>query len=438
MKSFIVLIVLLAAVLLALPVSGQVERPDVVVNLINQNPDPVEPGDNVELRFKLENRGTAGITALQVELLEKYPFTINEAALKNVGSLDAKQVGADAISVKYTVSVAGTTDEGEQDIYLRYSLGTDKWTTAGPFKVSVKSVESILSVVSVETPQGLSSGREGELNVHLKNFGKSRLNDVRVIIDLSDIPLAPVGGSNENVIGSMSPGQSATATFRLVPGSDAVEAHYKTKVILKYVDDSSKSHSTESIIGLRVYNEPEFNLALKEAEVYTPGSTGEVVLSISNTGPGEIRFMTAELLDSADYNVLSSPTFYIGNLEADDFETLDFDISLSENAPKPVDLKVRLTYKDSANREIVSEETVELPLYSSSDARRFGLTSERDNFLFFFLQAGFAVILLSFVLFMLIDCSKNDLPQYKKAIWMAVILTGIGAALYYFIARRKK
>ena len=432
-----ILILLVAAVLLALPVSAEIESHLVIVNLVNQNPDPVEPGDNVDLRFKLENEGTAGIDGLHVEFLDKYPFSINEVALKDVGSLDAKQVGTDAIAVKYTVSVAGSAEEGDYDIYLRYRLGEEGWTTVGPFKVSVKSVESILSIVSVETPRGLSSGNEGELNVVLRNFGKSRLNDVRVIVDLSNIPLAPVGGSNEKVIGSMPPGESATARFRLVPGADAVEAYYKTNVILSYVDDSSKSHSRDSIIGLQVYNEPEFNLGLKETTVYTSGAIGDVVLSISNTGPGEIRFMTTELLDSDDYDVLSSPSVYVGNLEADDFETANFDVSVSKEVSGPVDLRVRLTYKDSLNREIVVNEAVKLPIYSSSDAKRFGLTGGNGNFAFFFLQAGFVVILLAFVLFMLIDSSKNDLPQYKKVIWMVVILTGIGAVLYYFIARRK-
>ena len=167
-----ILILLVAAVLLALPVSAEIESHLVIVNLVNQNPDPVEPGDNVDLRFKLENEGTAGIDGLHVEFLDKYPFSINEVALKDVGSLDVKQVGTDAIAVKYTVSVAGSAEEGDYDIYIRYRLGEEGWTTVGPFKVSVKSVESILSIVSVETPLGLSSGNEGELNVVLRNFGK--------------------------------------------------------------------------------------------------------------------------------------------------------------------------------------------------------------------------------------------------------------------------
>ena len=286
MKALILSV--LAVFLLALPVGAQVDTPQISVSLINQDPDPVEPGDAVESRFKFENSGTTGINNLQVEFLEKYPFSINEPALKNVGSLDAKQVGSEAIAIKYRISVAGNADEGEYDMYLRYRRGTsENWITAGPFKVSVKSAEAILSVVSVETPQDLSSGREGDVNIVLKNFGKSRLNDVRVILDLSSIPISPVGGSNERVISTILPGESATATFRLVPGSDAIEPYYKTGVLLKYFDDSAKVYVRNSTIGLQVYNRPEFNLALKETSIYTPGATGEIVLSISNTGPGE-------------------------------------------------------------------------------------------------------------------------------------------------------
>jgi len=432
------LIFLIIASLLVVSATAEIKGPEIIVKLINQNPDPTEPGDNAELRFRFENNGSRSIGSLQVELLPRYPFSIGESALKDLGSLDAKQVGLEAVVVKYVIAVDKNADEGEHDLRLRYRLGDSNWITTPPFKISVKSVEAILSVVSATSREQLSSGSEGSLDIVLKNFGKSLLKDVRIKLDLESVPFAPVGSSNEIVISSISAGQTRTATFGLTPDTDADSAHYKTTVVLNYVDDSGKTHVRNSTIGLFVYNTPEFNVALKETKVFTPGTNGEVVISISNTGPGEIRFMTAELLNTPDYKVISSPSVYVGNLEADDFETAEFDIAIEKIRPRVINLNVRLTYKDSLNREIISDELIKHPVYSNSDAARLGLISKPSNFLLLYLRTGISFIALVFGLFMLIDCWKNNLPKYKKVLWTAIILTSIGALLYYFIARRKK
>jgi len=48
------------------------------------------------------------------------------------------------------------------------------------------------------------------------------------------------------------------------------------------------------------------------------------------------------------------------------------------------------------------------------------------------------VIILAFMAFMLLDLKNNKLPKTKKIIWLILILTGIGALIYFFKARSKK
>ncbi len=435
MKKIFVFV--LMAALLALS-AGAVQDQQVRVLLASQSPNTVEPGDSVDLRFRFENNGSATIGAIEAELLPKYPLSITEPSVKNIGSLDAKQKGTDAIVIKYAVHVDENADEGSYEIFLRYRIGSGFWIRMGPFYVDVKSSDAIVGVASFNMPGSFSAGSAGDVNVTIRNFGKSLVRDVRIGIDLDNIPFAPLGTSNDVMMDGISAGQAATASFRLIADTGAKAAYYKTRVTLHYTDYSGKAHVSNSTIGLLVYNEPKFELALKEAKVFTQKSNGEVVLSISNTGPADILFMTAELVETPEYLVISSPMIYVGNLEADDFETANFDIRTGSLKPGSISLNVRLSYMDNLNREIVRNEVVKLPIYSSSDAKKFGLVKSSSNFAVTYFSMGIQVIVIVFLILMLVDCWKNHIPKYKKMLWIVMILTGIGAVLYYFLARRKK
>ncbi|MAG15499.1 hypothetical protein CMO88_00390 [Candidatus Woesearchaeota archaeon] len=424
--------------LLAVSAAAEVKGTQINVKLINQNPDPVEPGDDVELRFRLDNNISRSIDALEVELLPKYPFSLSEPAVKDIGSLDAKQKGVDAVVVKYKVLVDKDADEGEHQLFFRYRIGSKDWIKAGPFDISVESSEAILGVLSAKIPESINAGSVADFDVVLKNFGKSLIKDVRLTLDLDKVPLSPIGTSNEKVIKRIAPGESTTTKFKLIANADASSAYYKTQIRMDYLDDSGNKHLRNSTIGLLVYDEPEFSLDLKETEVNTPSANGEVVLSVSNIGPAEIRFMEAELLEAENYKVVSAPNVYLGNLEPDDFETAEFDIRTANIKPRDINLKVRLTYKDSLNKEIVKNSVVKLPLYSTSDAKKFGLLDGSKSLAYVLITIAVYIILVVFIAFMLIDCWKNSLPKYKKVLWTLMIITGIGAVLYYFIARRRK
>ena len=415
--------------------------PDVEVSLINQIPDPAEPGDTVELSFRVENRGygSDGLEDFVVELLPEYPFRVSGSASKNAGSLDSRQTGASALTVKYDVLVDENADEGTHGIRLRYSLGEGIWARAGPFNVTVRPVGAIITVASAESSSELRAGVRENFNVELRNSGKSTLKNLRAGLDLEGLPFTPVGSSNEKAVRNLPPGESVSLSFGLVPDSDAKSGAYKAPLLLEFADDSGREYSLSPDVGLLVYDPPEFSLSLKDTDVYEPGSRGKVVLSVSNTGPSEIKFMELELLDTADYRVVShdNPS-YLGNIEADDFETAQFDIRAGEREPGDVDLEVRLTYKDSFNKEMTAEETVVLPLYSGAEAAELGLNSGAGGrgLAGSYATAVLIVIFAIFTIFMLVDCWKNPIARYRKSLWIVIILTGIGAALYYFIARR--
>ena len=87
-KTVLVLFIFLVSLSLAQAITYHPNYPQ--VTLLSQDPDPVEPGQVVEVRFKIENDGPATSEDVIVKVLPKSPFIIyGDVAEKNIGKLRA-------------------------------------------------------------------------------------------------------------------------------------------------------------------------------------------------------------------------------------------------------------------------------------------------------------------------------------------------------------
>lgn len=362
------------------------------MSLMSQDPDPAGPGETLELRWKIENLGSSKAENVRFEILPAYPFSLEPgvSAVKNIGSLGARQSGDNAVTLYYRLQVDPGALPGDEEIKLRYSFdaGTT-WVTVDPFDVRIASHTTTLSVGSITvTPERPKPGEQATIVMRLENNADGVLKDIKVKLNFisivtsgatlqyTELPFAPVGSSNEKAVTQISPGKSADVTFDIVVSGDASSQVYKVPLLLTYSDKDGNEYSTDgttTFVGLVVDAEPEYELALKDTDVYIAGSTGEIVLSLSNIGSSEIKYLSMELLDGEFYDVISPPGTYLGNLESDDFETAEFTIHVDSKAEDAVPLLVKLTYKDSYNQPFVKTGAVSLPIYSKSDAKRFGL-----------------------------------------------------------------
>jgi len=88
----------------------------IIITLINQEPDPVGPGKNVDVRFKFDNNGTDEARNIEVEILPEYPFSLNpgRGAVRNIGTMQSRQAGDVGVIVKYKLRVDKNAVEGEK------------------------------------------------------------------------------------------------------------------------------------------------------------------------------------------------------------------------------------------------------------------------------------------------------------------------------------
>src|SRR3989339_816514 len=78
------------------------KAPDLRVSISMQDPDPVEPGKEVEVSFKIENNGTTANNVV-FEILPEYPFSLvpGEFAIKAIGTVGTSQNSKQSVTVRY-------------------------------------------------------------------------------------------------------------------------------------------------------------------------------------------------------------------------------------------------------------------------------------------------------------------------------------------------
>jgi len=77
-----------------------------------------------------------------------------------------------------------------------------------------------------------------------------------------------------------------------------------------------------------------------------PSCSGEVSLKIVNKGLSDLKLMNAVLVETPDYSITSKNEEYIGNIDSDDYENVEFTIDCNKNY---VELKLKLEYLDANN-----------------------------------------------------------------------------------------
>ena len=356
--------------------------------LLNQNPDPAEPGRYVEVRFKVENIGMADANNVVFELLPEYPFYLDPGATGQLrlGDVAARQVGDDAYVLYYKLRVDKNAVEGKNQIRIRYSTDNGaSWKMLDPFYIRVKSHNPILSVESVESsPEVIEPGKKAKLKIKIKNMANSFLKNIKLKLELvrvavtassvsyTEIPFTPVGSSNEKVVDFLDSGREKTLTFELIASPDASTGVYKIPLRVSYQDMLGTNYSTTSIIGLVLRSSPEIAATVYKSDILHPKSSGTVEVRFINKGLSEIKFLNVVLSKTDDYDILSTDEVYIGNIDSDDYESADFKLFIKSNK-REIALPMTVEYKDSSNIDYKEKLTPVLKLYTEEEAKRAGL-----------------------------------------------------------------
>jgi hypothetical protein len=380
--------------------------------LLNQEPYPATPGSYVTLRFKLENAGIKNINNLYIKIIPRYPFSIADDEVKYVGNIAGMQMDEYGTIVQYRLKVDKDAYPGYFDVDLEYTADNYTWIKVSGFSIKVESTDVRVGITSVSTePQLLKPGEEGILRINITNFGDTLIKDITLKLDLTlsslsqtqlsilssagfQIPFSPIDTSTEQKIKNIMPSETKQFVFKIMTSSSASSNIYKLPVIITYYDVDNTKYENNDVISLMVGGKPELRASIEKSEILFQNQKGKVTIKVINSGKIDAKFTQVFLEQGKNFVILSNNYDYIGDIDSDDYETVEFTIFV-ENTKGYLELPVKMKFEDSLGNKYENTEILNLRLYTPQEARKYKLvkTSSAFGFLIFLIivVAGYFV-----------------------------------------------
>ena len=234
-----------------------------------------------------------------------------------------------------------------------------------------------LRIENISAPN-LAPGELGILKIYLKNSAAYPITDVRAKINLPP-QLQFIDDVNEVRVSQINSNEEKEVDYRIIALPTTSEGIYSATLLIDYLshygvntfnvgEDNSDNYS----FGIVVKSQPSLFVQIDTIDVYKEKKTGDVTLKFVNNGTSNIKFLTVNLLQSSDYEILSSSTYYVGDLDSNDYQTVVYNIKVSDKASQ-VNFPIDISYRDSMNNQYSQNLN---PSFKIVDGSELGKTSD--------------------------------------------------------------
>lgn len=379
---FILMVMLMSTSAAALTSYETPDQKSIRIKNTRYEPFPVEPGTYFDFWIRVENFGSRDINNFKFRLDPEYPFSLdpNEEAEREFGELKA---GGQAL-FKFKVRTDINAVEGNNPLAYEFATTGNDWNRA-QFNINIHTLDAILAVDDVVMEkERVPPGEEVEVEIKLKNLADSPLKDINVKLNFIDIaqtaagasvvelPISPSGSSDEKTIKTMDARAEESVKFDLIVDPSAEATVYKIPVTLTYNDLQGTNYTKDTIISMVVGSEPDLAVTLDESTAHRAGKLGDIAIKFVNKGFSEIKFLYVTLEENGDFEIISPPESYLGNIDSDDYETAEYQVFINPEAEGEVHLPITIEYKDTNNNHYTKKMKLSSKIYTAKEAKMFG------------------------------------------------------------------
>lgn len=332
-------------------------------------PTPLQSSEYADIWLEVSNTGSTAANDVEIEFLENYPFSVDPGD-KTSWSL-GELVPGESGQIHLEAKVDENAVHGENMLEFKTTVGSENIELEKKVPVEVRTDSSILSISNVDFQEKVAPGASETMTVTLENMADSQIKNIEAKLGSEQVPAA-ASDSNIANLRKIEPGKSRNVSFQLNIDESAENGVFKLPLTLEYENEAGTSFSVDSTTALVVGGEPDLQLGVNDAGTLTSGSTGTVTLRLINSGEGSADFVDLEVQESDSYELLSSSSEYIGEMDPDDYQTIELRLHVSEDAEN-LQIPVEIGYKSDSQKS--ETQTVDVKLYTSQELERYGLTS---------------------------------------------------------------
>jgi len=324
--------------------SSVIGSPSIQISSLRYEPYPVEPNEQFTLWIKVQNIGSHDATDARCRIVPQKPFSLyTRDAEKSYGLLGTNDFAVFDFSLKVDENAV----DGDNELIVECTPDPSSGWIRNKVIIKIQTRYPTLNIINVKTvPDFVEPGSKAQLLITLENMAYTSMKDISVKPDFSSVSLAPYQEMGEKKIQRMEAGEIKDLVFNIVALPDAKGGIYKVPLSITFTDELGKEYSITGTIAVEVNSEPNLEVYVDSSTLTSSSKTGKVVFKIVNKGLTDIKFMNVKLLPDKKINILSTGTVYVGNVDSDDFETVDFTIEAKGNT---INLPLKLEYKDINN-----------------------------------------------------------------------------------------
>lgn len=329
------------------------------VTLLNQDPDPAEAGDYLELRWKIEKIGIESLKDIIFKINPKYPFSIAESdTLEKKIPAWAGQSEEDTYYILYyKLKVDDMAIEDTYDMDLQYThdkMGNSWLTQTYDVRVG-KNEEPNLVIGSINTDpiKLVSDTNDNEVNLELLNIGDADAENILIDLDLPKGFESSYSYSTQDNLGNIEAHQSQIAHLYLDIDENVSAGSYSTKLKIKYKKEDEDNHiSIDLPLNIEVKSKPRFEISSIQYNTNSirAGDEVEMKVKLKNIANEKVESVSVRAFkDSSQPLEFTEKSDYVGTLNVNETgeAIIKFDIDDAASAKKQIlDLEIRSVYND--------------------------------------------------------------------------------------------
>jgi hypothetical protein len=323
--------------------------------LLNQDPDPAEPGRYVELRIKVEKFGNDPLKGLQFQMMEEYPFSfdLSDTSIKSAGNWAGYSDDEEYYTLYYKMRVSDDALQGAYELTVNYRSEGREWVRMGDYQIRVDEAEKpqfVLGTLVTSPVKLISDIEEAELTVQIENIGDGAAENVKVHLESPEGFEPSYSYSDESVLGTISAGGSEDAVFYLDIDEQLQGGIFDSTLVIRYTEENDEDNEYKQVeipLQLTLKHKPVFEIGSIEtmpSSIY-PGSQVTIKMLISNTGGKEAESVSVRAFkDSSQPFEFEEKSDFIGKLEPGESGEVILKLDVDEDADAKrykVDLEVR-------------------------------------------------------------------------------------------------
>ncbi|MFB6101110.1 MAG: COG1361 S-layer family protein [Haloplanus sp.] len=310
-------------------------------------------GDNLQAnedgRVSVTVRNGGSETATDAELLfvksEQLTPRTNGVSL---GTLAPNETAT--ASFRVSVGDVEATDTYATAVQLRYEDGNGvvRESAVRTGKVTIDAAPTFnLSATTTD----LYVDSTGAVTLSVTNTGDRPVRNARAVLHPTE-PFAPLSTSAS--LGTLAPGETATAQFKLEVADRAIAQDYPLAFTVVYDDVygetvESDRRTVPVVVG------PEMTFDTSGSPTVAAGGTETVEVTVTNTGEGTMRDAVARINVNSPFET-DDDTAYVGNLKPGESKTVTFTVSADSAAtPKTYSVDTTVKYDNAFGRTVVTD-----------------------------------------------------------------------------------